>query len=1157
MPNFVHLHTHSDYSLLHATTKIDEMVARAKELNMPALALTDLGNMFGTIHFFNACRKAGIKPLVGTEVYMAPNGRLTKENFEDGNRLSRLVLLARDLHGYQNLLKISTTGYTEGFYYKPRVDDETLKKFSEGLICLSGPLSGEVPGLILKNRREDAEARIEWYKRVFGDEHVFLCLQDHGIADEKIVNQTLRELAPKHNVPLIITNDVHYLERSDSEAHDALLCIGSQRKVDETNRHKFFGDQYYFKTAEELLLLFPGDSEAMENTLKVAELCDVDIPQPGPLLPEYHIPEGFSNPDEYLRHLTYEGLKSRYGELNQEIRDRADFELKIIIEMGFTGYFLIVWDFIRYAHDNDIPVGPGRGSGAGSIAAYALAITDIDPLKYNLLFERFLNPDRISMPDFDIDFCFERRQEVINYVTRKYGYDRVGQIITFGTLKAKAVIRDVARVLDLQYSEADIIAKLIPDDLKMTLPKALEAEPKLDELHKRGGIHTKLIDIGLRLEGLHRHASTHAAGVVIGKEELTRYVPLYRDPKTAAISTQFTMDLLEPCGLVKMDFLGLKTLTLIRNTEKLIRRRGIEFDIESVSEEDPLTFKLLGEGKSVCVFQFESSGMQDILKKAKPTRIEDLIALNALYRPGPMDNIPQFIESKWHPSTIKYPHPSLEKVLEETYGVIVYQEQVMEIVQIIGGFSLGQADILRRAMGKKKEGEMAKMEVEYLQGASKKGIAEETAKNIFELLKPFAGYGFNKSHAAAYSVLAYKTAYLKANFPAEFMAANLTNEINTPKNLVLYMSEARDMGLKILPPDLNKSEKKFAVVDGKIIYGLIGIKSIGSSAVDAILEERDKNGEFSSINDFLERVDLRAVNRKSIEVLIVTGVFDCFGLGRRPLHEMLGQLMDIAAQKRKNRESGQVSLFADSEDEEFPELDFSGIHEWELKEILQQEKELLGFYFSGHPLDDYYETWLRSSNCNLAHLQSMPSEKEVSLLGLVTSYRVIFTRKGTQMAIGILEDYNGAVDFVMFAESLEQYRDMVQQDSIVGIIGTIDTRREKPQIIVKEIRLPEGLDERDLGVVHIQLQKGVQEKALYDFRAALSSAEHAGACPVYIHVPREGKPDVIIQSSGEFRASSRPEAMKSLEKITIVSRVWRELHPPGATPVESAEKETE
>ncbi|MFW6362593.1 MAG: DNA polymerase III subunit alpha, partial [Spirochaeta sp.] len=571
-------------------------------------------------------------------------------------------------------------------------------------------------------------------------------------------------------------------------------------------------------------------------------------------------------------------------------------------------------------------------------------------------------------------------------------------------------------------------------------------------------------------------------------------------------------------------------------------------------EEDPLTFKLLGEGRSVCVFQFESDGMQDILKKAKPTRIEDLIALNALYRPGPMDNIPQFIESKWNPATISYPHPNLEKVLEETYGVIVYQEQVMEIVQIIGGFSLGQADILRRAMGKKKEKEMAKMEVEYLRGAREKGIAEETAKNIFELLKPFAGYGFNKSHAAAYSVLAYKTAYLKANFPAEFMAANLTNEINNPKNMVKYMAEARDMGLEILPPNINSSQKHFSVADGRIIYGLIGIKNVGSSAVDAILQEREANGSFSSMGEFLERIDMRTVNRKVIEVLIVTGVFDCFGSGRRPLQEFIGQLIDIAAQKRRNKECGQASLFADSEEEEFPTLNFSQVEEWPLRELLQQEKEILGFYFSGHPLDDYRETWLRTSNCNLAQIASMPAEKEVALLGLVTAFRVIFTKKGTQMAFGTLEDYNGSTEFVVFAESLEQYRELLQEDAIIGILGTVDTRREKPQIVVNEIRLPEMLEERDIGVVHIRLQQsGTSEKALYELRAFLSNAEHTGCCPVYLHIPRDPKPEVIIEASAEIRTSSRPEVMESISSFPAVERVWRELETPTAQAMRTAQ----
>ncbi len=1142
MPEFVHLHTHSDYSLLQATVRIPEMVQRAVDHNMPALALTDLGNMFGVIHFFKACKQAGIKPIIGMEVYIAPNGRLSKASREDGLRLPRLVLLARNLTGYQNLMKISSIGYTEGFYYKPRVDHEILASHSEGLICLSGALSGEVPNLIVKNRMDEAEDRLRWYAETFGPEHVFLCLQDHGIADEKIVNQALRELSKKVDLPLILTNDVYYMDQKDAAAQDVLLCIGTQNKRNDSSRRRFSGDQYYFKSPQEMLQLFPSDAQAMENTLRVAELCDLEIPQPGPLLPEYQIPEDFSSPDEYLRSLTLRGLEKRYPQVTDEIRQRAEFELSVIIEMGFTGYFLIVWDFIRFAHDNNIPVGPGRGSGAGSITAYALKITDIDPLKYNLLFERFLNPDRVSMPDFDIDFCQERRQEVINYVTEKYGYDQVGQIITFGTLKAKAVIRDVARVLDLPYSEADMIAKLVPDELKITLPEALEKEPRLKKLQEGGGIHQELIDISIQLEKLHRHASTHAAGVVIGRQELTTYVPLYRDPKTGAISTQFTMDLLEDCGLVKMDFLGLKTLTLIRNTEKLIRERGIEFDIEDIPEDDHNTFQMLGEGKSVCVFQFESDGMQDVLKKAQPNRIEDLIALNALYRPGPMDNIPQFIESKEQPSTIRYPHDSLETVLEETYGVIVYQEQVMEIVQRVGGFSLGQADILRRAMSKKKHAEMDKMKIDYLQGAREKNIPEETATNIFDLLAPFADYGFNKSHAAAYSVLAYKTAFLKANYPAEFLAANLTNEVNSPKKIVQYMMEADSMGITVRPPNINLSRKQFSVTDGDIVYGLIGIKNVGSSAVDSILSEREANGRFSSIDDFLNRIDLRTVNRKVMEVFIATGVFDCFKNGRRPLLESLETLMNIAAQKKRNREEGQVSLFAGTDEEEFPQIDFSKIDEWPLRDRLQREKEILGCYFSGHPLDEYREIWRRTTTASLARPEALPNGQAVTILGLVTAFRVIFTRKGTQMAFGTIEDFNGSIEFVLFPATLEKLRESIQEDSILGLVGTIDTQRERPQIIVEDIQQAEEVQEKDIGTVHIRLKREkANERSLYDLRAGLSGLELKGNCPVLLHIPRPEKDDVIIETSAEIRVSSRPNVVEKISHLPGVDRVWREL----------------
>ncbi len=1106
---------------------------------MTHLALTDLGNMFGALRFYQECRKKGVVPIVGMEAYVAQESRLSKSGTETGNRYSRLVLLARDAAGYKNLIELSSIGYLEGFYYKPRIDDEALAERADGLIALSGSLAGEIPGLIVRNRVEDAKRRALFYRDLFGEGNFYLELVEHGVPEERIVNRTLAEISRDTGIPMVAANDCHYVVRDDANAQDILVCIGTNKKKHEQNRAKFISNEYYIKSADEMALLFSEYPGAIENTLRIAERCKLEIDLPGPMLPDYEIPDGFASPGDYLRDLTRRGLEKRYESVSEALTARADYELDTIITMGFTGYFLIVWDFIRFAKDNGIPVGPGRGSGAGSIVAYALQITDIDPIQYGLLFERFLNPDRVSMPDFDIDFCFERRQEVIDYVNLKYGHDKVGQIITFGTLKAKAVIRDVARVLDIPLSETDQIAKLVPAAAK-SLAQAMEMEPKLKELRERGEVYAELVDTSLKLEGLSRHASTHAAGIVIGKEKLTNYVPLYRDPKTGSISTQYTMDLLEECGLVKMDFLGLKTLTLIKNTEALIRKTEPKFDIETVSEADPATFKMLGDGKSACVFQFESSGMQNVLKRARPTRIEELIALNALYRPGPMENIDQFVDSKWGRSPITYPHPALEKILKETYGVIVYQEQVMEIVRIIAGFSLGQADILRRAMGKKKREAMEKMKVEYLNGAERLGIGAKTAEEIFTLLEPFAGYGFNKSHAAAYSILAYKTAFLKANYPAEFMAANLTNEINTPDKFAQYMAEARLMGIEILPPDVNLSEKKFTVVGQKIIYGLMGIKNVGSAAVDEVLRAREENGPFKSFPEFLERVDLKTANRKVVEMFIQSGVFDRLSSNRATLMHNLDRLIDIAVQKRNSGKFGQVSLFETCQDEEFPEIELVEVEEWPEIERLRYEKENLGFYFSGHPLDDYRTIWKNRTDLNIARVARAAPDRVYSVVGLLKGLRTILTRKGTQMGFGMLEDYNGSIEMVFFSDVFEKFKDRLIEESIVGILGKVDTGRGQPQIIVTEARKPEEMEERESGEIHVRINESFEaEEDLYHLRANL--LEHTGACPLFLHLSANGSgTDTIIRASSQLTVSSREEAMDAIRKLPGVTEVWKQ-----------------
>jgi DNA polymerase-3 subunit alpha len=924
-------------------------------------------------------------------------------------------------------------------------------------------------------------------------------------------------------------------------AQDILLCIGTNKKRDEMGRMRFENDQFYLKSAEEMAAVFPDCPEALLNTVRIAERCAVRIPLPGPLLPEFVIPEGFADTAGYLRHLTDEGLKKRYGEITEEIRARAEYELDVIIKMDFTGYFLIVADFINWAKEHDIPVGPGRGSGAGSIVAYALRITDIEPLKYNLLFERFLNPDRVSMPDFDVDFCFERRGEVIDYVTAKYGEDRVGGIITFGTLKAKAVIKDVARALDIPYEEANLIAKLVPEDPKMTLKKAFEEEPRLAEM-AGDPKYAELFAIAKKLENKNRHTSFHAAGIVIGKTELFNYVPLFKDPKTGGVATQFTMDQIEDCGLVKMDFLGLKTLTLIKNTQDLIRKRGGEwasFDADAVSEEDEATYRMLGEGKSTCVFQFESQGMQNILKQAKPNKIEDLIALNALYRPGPMAYIPQFVESKWGRQAIEYPDPCLESILKETYGVIVYQEQVMQVAQIIGGYSLGQADLLRRAMGKKKVEVMVKEKAKFIEGAKKKGFKEADADRIFEILVPFAGYGFNKSHAAAYSVVAYRTAYLKANFPAEFMAANLTNEITSTDKLPEYIDEARRMGIPIDPPDVNRSEKYFTVVDGRIVYGLMGIKGLGPAAVDELLARRADGGPFADFMDLLDRVDLRAVGKKVLELLTQTGAFDAFGVNRATLMANIERAYDYAQNKKEDKKFGQSSLFEDSGEKEYPDYEFEQAPDWDQGEKLRIEKELIGFYFSGHPMDKYRLAWERSATLDLAHPDRATADKEYVILGQIKSTRPYQTKKGDWMGFGSLADFAGEIDLVFFPKTWEKVRDVLAVDSVVALRGKVDNGREKPSFLVDALVDIDQLAEKSYREIHVRLTADAaeNEETLYPLRDFLF--ENSGSCGVFFHVP-VGPSEAVVKAANQITASPDAWVLEAIGMCAGVAEAWKE-----------------
>jgi len=1075
MTEFIHLHVHSDYSLADASVSVMSLADRAEELGMTHLALTDHGNMFGAMDFIAACghkkRKNPVKPIVGCEVYVSPGSRHEKKGSENENKYYHLVLLAKTREGYFNLVKLCSFAYTEGFYYRPRIDEELLSKYHEGLIALSACASGEIPRLIQAGNTDEAEKKALYYRNLFGKDtdgnpNFYLEIQDHGIPSgalrggdlsQKEINEAVVDISKKTGIPLVATNDVHYLDKDDYISHDVLLCIGTGKTRTEEKRKRYYGDQFYFKTGDEMAEIFPDYPQAIENTVKIARRCNADVPKIDvkelpQYLPEFKIPEGFKEPSDYLRHLTDEGLEKRYAKVKEsdlnkweDIKKRENYELDTIINMGYTGYFLIVWDFIHYAKGQNIPVGPGRGSGAGSIVAYSLRITDIEPLKYGLLFERFLNPERISMPDFDIDFANEGREEVINYVTNKYGKERVAQIITFGTLGAKAVIKDVARVLGISISESEMITKLISFDPEITLGKAREEEPRLREMESDPRF-TELFAIARKLEGLNRHSSIHAAGIVIGKKPLIELVPLYqeREEKGGNIATQYSMNFLEGCGLVKMDFLGLKNLDIIKHSKELIRQRGgkySQFNIEDIPEDDKKTFKMLGEGKSNAVFQFASDGMQDILRQTKPTSIEDLTALNAMYRPGPMQFIPRFVDAKTGKAPITYPDPSLEGILKETYGVIVYQEQVMAVARIIAGYSMGKADILRRAMGKKKKEDIDKEKIPFLEGAAKQGYSAQRAGAIYDMLVPFAGYGFNKSHAAAYSVLAYQTAYLKANFPAEYMAATLIVEIKSADRLLYSIVETRKMGISVDPPNINYSDKLFTVVDGRIVYGFLGIKGVGDAPADEIMRGR-KNGHYKSFMDFLDRVDIKAVSKKVIELLINTGAFDDFKISRETLAGNVEKAIEYAQKSKEDKQLGQSNLFDNSNESDIPDFKFTEFPPISRAERLNLEKQLIGFYFSGHPLDEYKEIWQDVVTVNLGQIETYKIGNCV-LVGIIKNIKQINTAKGGKMAFATLEDYNGEIEVTFFSGPWERCQNIIKDDSVVILKGKIDYQKDK------------------------------------------------------------------------------------------------------------------
>ena len=1107
MSKFVHLHIHSEFSLLDGANRIKDLPIRAKELGMEAIAITDHGNMFGAIDFYKECKKNGIKPIIGCEVYVAPRSRLDKDPNLD-NRYSHLILLAKDNEGYKNLAKLVSIGYTEGFYYKPRIDHETLEKYHEGLICCSACLAGEVNQAILADDMEKAKQVALWFKNIFKDDY-YLEIQNNGIKEQVLANQKLIELSRELDIPLVATNDAHYLKKEDAYNHEVLLCIQTGKRMNDEDRMRFDTDELYVKSQEEMSQFFINVPEAIENTVKIAEKCNVEFEFGHTILPNYEVPKEFKTHYDYLEKLTIDGIKDRYGENpSDEINERMKFELDVINKMGYVDYFLIVWDYIYYAKTHDIPVGPGRGSGAGSIVAYAIGITDIDPISYGLLFERFLNPERISMPDFDVDFCYEKRDKVIEYVEEKYGKDHVSQIITFGTMSARMVIRDVARVLDLPYSEADRLAKMIPNELHITIKSAIEKNRELKEIYETDEALKKLIDIAIALEGMPRQASTHACGVVITKEPVVNYVPLYA--RDGIISTQYIMTTLEELGLLKMDFLGLRTLTVIQDTIDLVKsNQGVDVHFDEKMNDEKV-YKLWQNGESVGIFQFESQGMTNFMKELKPDCLEDIIAGVSLYRPGPMDQIPRYIANKKDTKHAVYTHPSLKPILEVTYGCMVYQEQVMQIVRDLAGYSLGRADLVRRAMGKKKLDVMAKEREIFIHGQEdeegkiivagcvRNGIDEKSADKIFDEMAEFAKYAFNKSHAAAYAVVSYRTAYLKAYYPAEFMAAMLNSFLGNQDKIPAYIEECKRLKIEILKPDINKSDTKFTVDKNQIRFGMGSIKNVGKSAVDEIVSERNKNGEYKDFSDFCERIKESSVNKKCIESLIKAGAFDNLGQTRRTLLASYEKIIDIISDSGKKSFEGQVSMFdlggnADTQEIKYT---YTILPEYEQKELLSIEKEMLGIYISGHPLENLKKQIEAKSNINTLKLREFASENEMDIIeqgggyannqndlrdgqnvtyaGIITSVKKKYTKNNTLMAFVTVEDLYGQAEIIVFDSCYQNSSSVLIDENIVVVEGRLSIREdEEPKIVAKTIS---AFTETKAKVFEVDITEADEEK---------------------------------------------------------------------------------
>jgi DNA polymerase-3 subunit alpha len=1131
--DFVHLHLHTQFSLLDGACRIKELITQAVEYKMPAIAMTDHGNMFGAVEFYEEAKKQGIKPIIGCEVYIAPKSRFDKsESMTEGS--NHFILLARDEEGYHNLTKLVSVAYLQGYYYRPRIDKEILSKYSKGLFGSTACLKGEIPCLITENRFNDALKAADEFSSIFGKDNFYLEIQENFIPEQRVVNEGILKIAKELSLPLVATNDVHYLKKTSAHSHEALLCIQTQTTLDDPNHMRFQTNEFYFKNPQEMKELFKYAPEAIRNTVEIAGRCNVTLEFGKPHLPQYTPPGGKSK-EEFLRELCQEGLKKRYGSsVTQDILDRLEHEFQIISYMGFVSYFLIVWDFIHYAKGRGIPVGPGRGSAAGSLVSYLLGITELDPLKYKLLFERFLNPERVGLPDIDIDFCFERRQEVIDYVTQKYGKENVAQIITFGTMLARAVIRDVGRVMAVPYADVDRIAKLVPAELGITLEDALKTD-ELRNLYATNLQVKELIDTAKDLEGLSRHASVHAAGVVISDKPLDDYIPLCKLDEDQ-VTSGYSMKALEKIGLLKMDFLGLRTLTVIAEALKIIKRtKNIDIDIDNIPLDDKKTFELFSSAQTMGVFQLESAGMRDLLKKLNPSSFEDIIALLALYRPGPIGSgmLDDFIQRKHGLKPIVYDHPKLEKVLKDTYGIMVYQEQVMQIASTLAGFTLAQADLLRRAMAKKIPEEMEKQRDRFVAGCAANKIDKRIANKIFDLIDYFSGYGFNRSHSAAYALISYRTAYLKANFPVEFMTALLTSEKENTDKVVEYVKECYHMGITVSPPTVNESFSKFTVEDEKTIrFGLLAVKNVGQGAIDSIVEARQKSGNFVSLEDFCGRVDLRLVNRKVIESLLKCGAMDSLGYFRSQLMSVLQECLDQSAKAHRDKESGQLSFFdtgfsVGSGFKRFS-VKVPDIKEWPEIQLLAFEKEILGFYISGHPLVRYEHLLKRFSSCSIAHLSQRRDGEEICIVGLINKIKLTTTRaKAEKMAILKVEDLGGMVEILVFPNTYKQVSRNIVANNVVTIKGKLSLREDTPKILASNITAIEEAY-RLITAINIDLS-GLKENVLTSLKEKLALSP--GSVPVYLHVDTDSNRKLKILVSQDLFVQPRAELFSDIDDL--------------------------